>query len=139
EQGGGFTCPFCSRVISVQLIQQFAVTHPQLFFKAHNCPGYSSQSYSVSTVTNGVAANGFPAGATPAPPSSRLHPLPGRRPSPQNEASITTTRAPSGVAENLSSCHAFLDLFQRRQGKIWGQVPPSFFTSPYNTQHWCLL
>ncbi|CBZ50281.1 hypothetical protein NCLIV_007550 [Neospora caninum Liverpool] len=47
--------------------------------------------------------------------------------------------AQSGGADRAGPPNELIDVIKRRQGKVWGPVPPSFFTSPYNTQYWFFI
>ncbi|KFH01908.1 hypothetical protein TGMAS_252990 [Toxoplasma gondii MAS] len=109
ENGSTFACPYCRRTIPLPVLQHYVSSHPQMC-----CPGRTKAT--PSQALGGRREESFP----PFPPGG---PNRATRPSP---TCLWRTGSPNDLIE----------AFKRRQGKVWGPVPPSFFTSPYNTQYW---
>ncbi|PFH31183.1 RNB family domain-containing protein [Besnoitia besnoiti] len=112
EDGRTLACPFCRRQIPFEVLHKFVRGHAQLYFQEHACGAPPPAAYDL-----------------------RSDSLPGRLPPPAGSGISRGATWHSGP-EPYGSATELLDAFRRRQGKVWGPVPPSFFTSPYNTQYW---
>ncbi|KEP64246.1 UNVERIFIED_CONTAM: hypothetical protein HHA_252990 [Hammondia hammondi] len=107
--GSTFACPYCRRTIPLPVLQHYVRSHPQVC-----CPGRAN---STSSQSGGGRREESPPQFPPGGP--------GR-----------ATRASRTGLLRTGSPNDLIEAFKRRQGKVWGPVPPSFFTSPYNTQYW---